>query len=376
MNSCKHGLRSESLTLPGEPPEWVRELSAEWNDHYQPQSPGRRALVDRAVLATIHHKRSRRYLTGKLGVQARKVQLQFNDRQYDMAQHFMGLLKTDPITAHRGLLRSAEGCRTLLAEWKSLEVELEPSGWWITPRREHAARLMGCRPEDPNDVQAFWVRYYNLAAREPRSEEIQAELTTPKSWPVTEAWPINGAPPTPKRSQEWLRGMVALRITELREHEEWLRTNFEDPDRASAEDEATLLDPKDMATWLRYERMHDSMFHRAYSALERREAPRPDSEPIPDDDATRSDDAATTPVTGSATAEAAAANAASALAVREPSGSRWVGSRAPNEAGGDGCAGGAGGRHRARRRGDARGGAGRRAEHGQRLGRRGSGCSG
>jgi len=150
MNSCTHDLRAETLTLPGEPRDWVRELSAEWEHYYQPRSPGRRALVDRAVLATVHHKRSRHFLTGALDEQVRAAAFDFNVQQDNVMLHYRELLKADPAAAARGRNRSAGGCRYLISEWVSLDSELDTYGCWVTPRRAHATRLLGRRPEDPD----------------------------------------------------------------------------------------------------------------------------------------------------------------------------------------------------------------------------------
>ena len=306
INSYKHGLRAESLTLPNEPTAWVDELTAEWRNYYQPQSPGRCALLDRAVLATVHHKRSRCYLTGALSEQVRGAELAFNLQQHDLALHYMELLKSDPPAATRGLNRSAAGARQLLTEWQGLEADLCTNDHWSTSRREHASRLMGFRPEDPSDVGAFWFRYYNIAAREPRNEAALAALTGQGNSPDTLQWVRGGPPPKPQASREWLRLSLATELATLRAHEERLRTSFEDPDRAAAVEKAMLLAPDKMALWLRYERMHDSMFHKAYNGLERPEADRPDAEPIPDADSQREENAASSPESGSGVEEATA----------------------------------------------------------------------
>jgi hypothetical protein len=320
MNACTHGLRAETLTLPGERRDWVRELTAEWDDHYQARSPGRRALVDRAVLATVHHKRSRAYLTGTLDEQVRSATLNFNVQQEDVVRHYMELLKAEPGAAVRGLNRSAGGCRQLINEWVALDSELESYSCWVTARREHATRLLGRCPEDPNDETAFWIRYYNIAAQEPRTDATQAELACPKSWPNTVRWNHGGVPPTPQQSQEWLRKTVATELATLRALEERLRTEFEQPARAAAVEKAMLLKPADMALWLRYERMHDAMFHRAYNALERREAPRPEVEPIPEMEPQREDKAVSSPASQSEIEAAAAASKASVPASAGPVG--------------------------------------------------------
>jgi hypothetical protein len=320
MNSCIHGLRSEKLTLPNEPADWVDALAGEWESYYQPQSPGRRALVDRAVLATVHHKRSRRYLTGILDTQVRGAVHAFNVQQEDVVRHYMELLKSDPGAAARGLNRSAAGCRQLVSEWLGLLADLDTDGHWIQSRREHATRLMGRRPEDPNDEGAFWLRYYNVAAREPQNEAAMAAVIGPGSLPDTLYWVRGTTHPTPQESQEKLRVTVTTELAAVRAQEERLRIHIEEPDRAAAVEKAMLLAPEEMARWLRYERMHDSMFHRAYNALERPEAARPDAGPIPDADSRREETAACSPGSGSEVERAVTPSTNNVSASERPAG--------------------------------------------------------
>src|SRR5262249_42941829 len=57
-----------------------------------------------------------------------------------------------------------------------------------------------------------------------------------------------------------------------------LRNEVEIPAREAAAEKAVLLKEKEMGLWLRYQRMHDSMFHRAHNSLERPEAPAPEAD--------------------------------------------------------------------------------------------------
>ena len=238
-------------------------------------------------MATVHHKRSSRYVTGTLGTQVRHATLTFDQQQADVVLHYWGLLKADPNAAARGLNRSAGGCRKLASEWVGLLSELDADGYWVQSRCDHATRLMGNRPEDPSDETAFWFRYYNVAAVEPRDEAVEAWLAAAgdsPSLPDTLGWIRGGTPPTPEQARAWLREAATTELAAVRKHAETLRINFEDPDRAAAEEQAMILAPAEMALWLRYEKMHDSMFHRAYNALERPEAAQPDADPTDDPD--------------------------------------------------------------------------------------------
>jgi len=147
---------------------------------------------------------------------------------------------------------------------------------------------------------------------------VLAELACPKSWPDTVRWNHGGVPPTPQKSQEWLRETAAAELATLRGLEARLRTEFEQPARAAAVEKAMLLKPQDMALWLRYERMHNAMFHRAYNALERREARRPEVEPIPETEPQREDKSVSSPASESGIEAAAAPSTVSASAGEGP----------------------------------------------------------
>ena len=113
-NSCKHGMTAVKLVLANEPKDWILDLTAKWVDYYQPQSPGRQALVDRAVMATVHHERSKTYLTGTLGEQVRTAQRDYDQQQQDVVLHYVQLLTTD--AGHRGAQAETIGRRLSLVD--------------------------------------------------------------------------------------------------------------------------------------------------------------------------------------------------------------------------------------------------------------------
>src|SRR4051794_23468401 len=52
-NSTKHGMRAKVTVMANEDPEVVAALVAEWDDHYRPQTPAARHLVNQCVAATL-----------------------------------------------------------------------------------------------------------------------------------------------------------------------------------------------------------------------------------------------------------------------------------------------------------------------------------
>ena len=284
-NSCKHGMTAQKLVLANEPKDWILDLTARWLDHYQPQSPGRQALVDRAVMATVHHERSKTYLTGALGEQVRTAQRNYDQQQQDVVLHYVDLLTTDPATAVRRLKQSAAGCRWLICELQKFQgewIDAGVSGVAAAPGR--LAGSLGCRLDDPLDAEAYTLWYYNTAAHAPRTEWAVAHLADRSRMPDTlwKSFHPEGAP-TPEAAQDELGLILKKPLDALKRLESQLKTEVEEPARAAAMEKAMLLAPAELALWLRYERMHDAMFHRSYGALERKEAPRPEPEagPVP-----------------------------------------------------------------------------------------------
>src|SRR3954470_18837374 len=58
-NSTKHGMRAKVTVMANEDPEVVSACVAEWDDHYHPQSPAARHLVNQCIAATLLSDRCR-----------------------------------------------------------------------------------------------------------------------------------------------------------------------------------------------------------------------------------------------------------------------------------------------------------------------------
>src|SRR5262249_19595870 len=142
-------------------------------------------------------------------------------------------------------------------------------GHWVTSRREHATRLMGYRPEDPKDDEAYWIKLLNVSSMDAPNPAALEQLYDPKRMPDTHHFLLGLNPMQRDDSRARLRAMVAKELAVLRPLEEALRTGIEEPSRASAADKANLLGSDKFANWERYERLHDNMYHRSHRGLER-----------------------------------------------------------------------------------------------------------
>jgi hypothetical protein len=87
-------------------------------------------------------------------------------------------------------------------------------------------------------------------------------LPMPAPRPEKDAWVHD-----PAKGLAWLKATIAGHLGALREREARLSREFDEPERAEAASRALVLDGPDGANLLRYERMHDLSFHRAYGAF-------------------------------------------------------------------------------------------------------------
>jgi hypothetical protein len=270
QNALTHGLRAAAGALPDEDAEELKALADEWVDYYRPDSPGRRALLDRAVLATLQLRRCARFQAATLAKHVREAEGRWDQQQEEEVEGYKALLKDDPAAAVRGLRRSAPGCRWLIERWEGLKSGLERDGCWSAHADcDEALRLLGQEP-DPfgTDHDVFWFHFVNLAAHPDPPEGRLAWFLDHQPVHATCGRRLVACDPTDREaSVRELRALVAGQLEELRGREERLRREIEGPGRAEAGDRALLLMGPEGALWLRYERMHDAMFHRAYKAL-------------------------------------------------------------------------------------------------------------
>jgi hypothetical protein len=319
MNSTVHGLRAFTVVLPNESEEEIQQLMDDWTTHYRATSPGRRELVDRAVTATLHHQRSKRYLAATLREQVRGAERAFDEEQDNIVQHYVELLPVDPSASIRGLRRTAAGCRWVLREWFGLETHVINGGAWTPSIRRHATRLLGHKPDDRTDEVSYRMLYMAVTTAPQVPPEVKADLLDPRGMPDTLLHMRDRPLPPPEQSRRELLKVVEDQITEYEALAKQLRIEVEEPARAAAVEKATMLKGDALALWIRYERMHDSMFHRSYNTLERPETPRPEGDPVVPEEAEESP--APAPASGTETPpeEASTSGAAGSAAATGPS---------------------------------------------------------
>src|SRR3954464_4094055 len=124
-NSTKHGMRAKVTVMANEDPDVVAARVAEWDDHYRPQSPAARHLVNQCVAATLLADRCRLAHDAALADQVDDAaQAWDHARCADVADAWKGL-ERDPKVAVAAMQRTGHGCRWLIARWERLGRELE-----------------------------------------------------------------------------------------------------------------------------------------------------------------------------------------------------------------------------------------------------------
>jgi hypothetical protein len=271
LNALKHGLRAEEFALPGEDQEELKRLTDEWVDYYAPRSPGERAVLDRCVYATVQQKRCARFHAEAVAEQVRSAQEDWHRQQEDEFAELKELLKTAPSEAVRKLKRSSRGCRWLIAQWTQLLEPLDAGQFWVTSEREQATRLCGELP-DPAQYRtsdmAYYLAYYGYFCRQKWAEEYVLWLLDDKQMPDWFKRSLQGGgPPDDVSSRTVLRKIAQDAIAALTVIEDRLRVEVEGPSLAGLVHRSILLKGSEGALLARYERMHDTAYHRSYKAL-------------------------------------------------------------------------------------------------------------
>jgi hypothetical protein len=320
LNALKHGLRAEGFALPGEDQEDLKRLTEEWVEYYEPRSPGERAVLDRCVHATVQLQRCARFHAAAVAEQVRQAREDWYRDQEDELEAHKARLKTEPYEAVRLLKRSSLGCRWMLEQWRDLLATLAKGTTWVVPERELAIRLLGERPETEllrENPLSFLVCFYTALSWAQPSKEWLTWLTDPARTPDTLARDLaDGEYPDRVTSRGRLRAIVESEIAELTAAEGRLRAEIDGPSLAGLVDRSILLGGPEGALLARYERMHDTAFHRAYKALLKGEVRHEDED-------------ATTPTPTPTAPDPVSANAEGGVAVLDITAAK---ADAPNEA--------------------------------------------
>src|SRR3954467_10545166 len=129
-NSTKHGMRARVLVMANEDPEVVAARLAEWDDHYRPQSPAARHLVNQCVAATLLSDRCQLAHDAALADQVDGAAKDWDRERVAEVTDAWNDLAADPKRAVAAMDRSGCGCRWMAARWERLGKRLALLGYW------------------------------------------------------------------------------------------------------------------------------------------------------------------------------------------------------------------------------------------------------
>ena len=266
----EHGLRIETLALPGEDPAELRVLLDQWYEVYQPASVVECHLLEMAVYDLIRIRRCRRCQEAVEESLIRNTEERWRMEQDDEVKPFEAMLASEPAAAVAELKRFAAGCLWLINCWERLDLLMEREWASSGDDREEMVALASeesndevlSREETDRLTHVFWL----LAQGDPQEREILAFYAA--SSRLIEKG--NGASTRglPARSgcRERVRAVMQRVLPPLRLRYETLRVEGNGPTKYDAVDEAIMRDPT-RASILRAKRQCEKSFHENYNLL-------------------------------------------------------------------------------------------------------------
>jgi hypothetical protein len=268
QNALKHGLRAQSLALPNEEPCQNQAKLDEWLDFYKPRTPGERDLIEQAVTASIQLKRCQRFHHATVSEQVENAAQDWDEANAEEVARLIAALETDPAEAVEGLKLTADGVAWLLGRWARLRAIFEAEGRWTEPDRDEAIRLTGSSPEpQPEAIEAFLIRFFNLQTHENPDPEARAWLLRPEYVPPTIRGRVESYHPGPEEARARLRMIIDRTVYALKRLEA-TAAESDAAERQAATDRALMIaDPTVARLHLRYQTSSEMAFHRSYKQL-------------------------------------------------------------------------------------------------------------
>ena len=271
-NAVKHGMTAKVVAMPQEDPVKIAAREMEWNDYYNPQSPGAQHLVSLCVTSTILTDRITLNHDAKIIKQIIKADECWLNEKSDLLEDLKTLLFDNPAMGYRMLRREAKGCDYLFQRWRFLGRIFHDRGYWSLDECSEVIRLIGVEPSIPGmktHGDAFKIYYYNNLIPCDDRVQLANQLLNDAIRPH-ELWNSLTVDTLPEVQwcQKWIVSFMTDRMEELLQRGKMLSETIDAPDRAGAKDRALMLkDEKDARLFLRYNAEARNGFHRAFSEL-------------------------------------------------------------------------------------------------------------
>ena len=244
-NAMKHGMRSETGTLPDQLVPMLRATTARWFDELRPEGQAEIALVKQASFSTVCMDWLSDRHVATLSNQVRRTGQLWDSRQARAAGEEAELLEADPAAAISLLRNSAAGCDRLLDRWNELPAPLEHGGTWSDDDRKLLVRLLGHTPEDMDDnVLSIQLLSCDLASK-PIAADVDRD----------------------SKARTALLAFTSEKMADLSSLRDQLWVEVDGDMRLEAEQIALLPQGKSAGLFLRYQGMHSGGLHRALNLL-------------------------------------------------------------------------------------------------------------
>ena len=266
----KHGLKIETLALPGEDPAELRALLDQWYDAYRPVSPGEGHLVDMAVYDLIRIRRCRRFQESVEEKLIRATSNRWSVEQESELKKFTAMLATAPAAAVAELKRFACGCVWLIDCWEQLKSLMEREG--ATPDHAHEELTVFGLDDSNHQVLSsvetdHLTRVYCLLAQcDAKEHDILAFYRVRSLFPEEGEFPSIGNLPPRWHCRRRVRAVIGRELPPLRVLYEKLHVEYDRVALEAAVNEAISRDPQRAAV-LRARRQCEKSFHANYKLL-------------------------------------------------------------------------------------------------------------
>jgi hypothetical protein len=229
-------------------------------------------LLEIAVMSSVQRRRVLSHLTEVVNQRIRTAIFDFDCAHEDEVERYRMMLATSPGAAVLGLKRSALGLRFLISRFERLQRLLQEEGTLYGEDRNELINYQGARAVPTEALSessgAFLTWLYCLMAQPAPKDKDFVAMGNPRWRPTA----LEDRDP-----MDWLGGKALCRqilnerVTEelasLRQREQRLRINYEEPARDGAELRRQVLASPEGSLLLRHERAHGHVFLGAYGAF-------------------------------------------------------------------------------------------------------------
>ncbi len=176
-NALKHGLAGHGVVFPDETADAIADRMADWRKDFRPDSPCQEWLFTHLctesirIDACLHQEIA---LSDELALRA--AETWDNDRALAAAELMVKLCKR-PEVVQKQLLQSKQGCETVIAAWKVIEIGFQKRGGWNPTAWSRALDLLGVAIEarglrEPTEAEGLeWI-----SRQIQELEQLQAEI--------------------------------------------------------------------------------------------------------------------------------------------------------------------------------------------------------